>query len=424
MHRRSITGALVAAHIVSVSVASVVLLENAHAEEPKEPDTKPHLVPVFGGNSDQGIGGGFFASLEHRAPNVKPYVWNAEFFATATFTKERGFAPQYQDYYIDVKIPQLAPDDRLRLEVKPEYVNEILGWYGIGNGSTFDDASGRFDRTTQHDQWLDARQIWQYRRKRATLAIEPRLRLVGHLHLRFVHKLTRNEVTANDDSLVAQQSEGLPGVPRIVGLGVSWSYLFESLLSFENRDDETDTHKGSWLSAGPRIAPGGSPTFPYPYWGANAAARFYVPIDSEHLTFAMRAIVDVLVGDKVPFYELPRWSEGYAIGGSSGVRGVPAQRYAGKLKAFTNVELRAWFVDFDLFGDKAKLGAVAFVDAGRVWSALSPDATLDGNGFGLKYGVGGGARFKWGNGFLLRLDVAYSPDASPVGLYFTSGQTF
>jgi hypothetical protein len=51
------------------------------------------------------------------------------------------------------------------------------------------------------------------------------------------------------------------------------------------------------------------------------------------VTLALRVVGDLLFAD-VPFYELSRAVDTYATGGSNGVRGVPAQRYYGKVKVF------------------------------------------------------------------------------------------
>ena len=49
---------------------------------------------------------------------------------------------------------------------------------------------------------------------------------------------------------------------------------------------------------------------------------------------------------------------------------------------------------------------------------------LDGSGLGLKYGVGGGVRLQQGKTFVIRVDVAWSPDARPIGAYLTAGHAF
>jgi outer membrane translocation and assembly module TamA len=151
--------------------------------------------------------------------------------------------------------------------------------------------------------------------------------------------------------------------------------------------------------------------------------RGYLPLFSPRVTLAARVVGDVLFGD-VPFYELSRAVDTYALGGSNGVRGVPAQRYYGKVKVFGNVELRTRLFDFRLFGKPMTLGAAGFFDGGRVWADTSPHPELDGTKLGLKYGVGGGLRLMSGTAFVLRGDIAWSPDATPIGGYVVAGESF
>ena len=103
----------------------------------------------------------------------------------------------------------------------------------------------------------------------------------------------------------------------------------------------------------------------------------------------------------------------------------PAQRYYGKVKVFGNLELRTELTSFHIGTKALVLGIVGFFDAGRVWTELTrahPD--LDGTGVGLKYGVGGGLRLQQGQTFVVRADLAWSPDARPLGAYFAAGQIF
>ena len=60
--------------------------------------------------------------------------------------------------------------------------------------------------------------------------------------------------------------------------------------------------------------------------------------------------------------------------------------------------------------------------AGPSWASINP--ALDGTGLGLKYGLGGGLRLQEGQTFIVRGDVAWSPDARPVGAYFAAGEVF
>ena len=148
-----------------------------------------------------------------------------------------------------------------------------------------------------------------------------------------------------------------------------------------------------------------------------------MPLFSKRFTLAGRLVGDLLFG-QAPLFELSRAVDNYAIGGSNGVRGVPAQRYSGKVKVLGNAEIRARVVDFHLFGKLFTLGAAAFFDGGRVWADTSSHPELDGKTFGLKYGIGGGPRLMSGSAFVLRADVAWSPDATPIGAYIIAGECF
>jgi hypothetical protein len=59
-----------------------------------------------------------------------------------------------------------------------------------------------------------------------------------------------------------------------------------------------------------------------------------------------------------------------------------------------------------------------------VWADTRPQPALDGTGLGLKYGVGGGLRLGSGGSFVLRGDIAWSPDATPIGGYLIAGEIF
>jgi hypothetical protein len=162
------------------------------------------------------------------------------------------------------------------------------------------------------------------------------------------------------------------------------------------------------------------------YGGTTLALRFYQSIYRDRLVFAVRILGDVLFGTP-PLYELARHGGLFpmpAPGGGSGVRGVPIHRYHGKVKLLSNWELRGRILPFTWLGQRFNIGAVAFIDAGRVWTNLSSPTRFDGTDLGLKLGAGGGLRIQWGEALLLRTDVAWSPDADPVGFYFNVNHVF
>ena len=134
---------------------------------------------------------------------------------------------------------------------------------------------------------------------------------------------------------------------------------------------------------------------------------------------------------KVCFYELGRYGVLSPIdgpGGSWSIRGVPRQRYSGKQKAIINAELRTMFVRFNIASQRFGIGALAFVDAGRLWTDYAP-VTLGGEDvdgpFGdIKWGVGGGLRITWGETLVIRADPAWSPSDQDFGFYIDIGHMF
>jgi outer membrane protein assembly factor BamA len=193
-------------------------------------------------------------------------------------------------------------------------------------------------------------------------------------------------------------------------------------LEYDSRDNEIVTRTGSFHQLLVRTSPRLGPTHPFSFTEANATLRSYgTPL--RWLQIAGRLVGDVLIGHP-PIYELTRIADTSVVGGSKGIRGVPGQRYYGKVKVFGNLEARAEVWHFDALHKPFALAAAGFVDAGRVWAELTPHPELDGRGLGLKYGVGGGLRLQEGQTFVVRFDLAWSPDARPIGAYFSAGETF
>jgi outer membrane protein assembly factor BamA len=215
-----------------------------------------------------------------------------------------------------------------------------------------------------------------------------------------------------------------PELQKLLGPTTSHAVdVFDYAFVYDTRDDEHEPRKGQYHEASVRYSPGGTSFFPYRYEQLNVTTRFYATIPGDFLTFSARVVGDLQFDDP-PFYELARFQDSYALGGSKGVRGVPAQRYYGKAKVFGNFEVRARLFEFKLFGKPMKFGLAGFFDAGRVWTDLHSHPELDGTGFGLKYGTGGGIRLQQGKTFVVRFDVAWSPDATPIGAYFGIGEIF
>ena len=200
--------------------------------------------------------------------------------------------------------------------------------------------------------------------------------------------------------------------------------LIELALQYDTRDSAIVTRRGMFHALKARFSPAIGSWLPYQYLQLDATAQFFFTPIPRWLTVTWRGVGDVLLGAP-PFYELARFDETPAIGGGKAIRGVPAQRYYGKVKFFENFELRSQLFFFSVRSKPMVVGVALFADVGRTWTELGrAHPELDGTGFGLKYGLGGGLRLQQGQTFVVRADVAWSPDARPVGAYFAAGEIF
>jgi hypothetical protein len=373
---------------------------------------------MAGGDSDVGIGGGALGSLTRLEPGYSPYRWHIEFGALITFKPpaDDGWRVPYQDYYLSLVVPDLVRD-KLRLEIRPSYTRETTQlYYGIGNRAAAPEQGPGGEGEADY---------FQYGRMHPTLLVRLRLTLAKDFFLLLGNSFTMNQIDVHPGSKLDQDLRSDdPRIRRFFGETRPHSVdFFEYALIYDSRDNETTPHRGRYHQAKLRLSPGGSEEFPYRYGQVNVIARFYVTPVRRWLGLGVRFVGDLQFGDP-PFYELARYEDTFALGGVNGVRGVPAQRYYGKVKIFGNLETHSELVSFHLGANEYTVALATFFDAGRLWSELPGDAELDGRTLGLKFGVGGGLRLQQGKAFVVRGDVAWSPDARPVAAYFTAGQVF
>jgi outer membrane protein assembly factor BamA len=408
---------------VAVTMAAIVgMARVARADDDESEDSSNKIsapkndfgiVPLVGGDSDIGFGGGELSSFTRLAPGFKPYVWHLESGALITFRPgSDGVRVPYQDYYLQLVIPQLF-GDRMRLEVRPSYTRETTQrYYGIGNASVAPDATG----AAPSEQF-------EYGRMHPTLLVRARLKLVPGLFLEVGNSFTYNTLDIPQGTKLAQDLAD-PALAKFFGPTKPHAVdFFEQTLIVDTRDDETNPKSGMHHQIKLRLSPGGSGIFLYRYAQTDVILRFYANPGHGRVTVGVRLVGDSQFGDP-PFYELARYEDTFALGGGNGVRGVPAQRYYGRVKVFGNFETRVELTKLRLLGKACTLMAAAFFDAGRAWSDWDASRALDGTGLGLKYGVGGGLRLLQGKAFVVRGDIAWSPDAQPIGGYFTAGHIF
>jgi hypothetical protein len=370
------------------------------------------LVPLFGGDTDIGLGAGLIGSLARPHPGPDSFRWKLEgaAFASAKIDEgPRAWMP-FADVFLQASRTGLL-GGRLRLELRPSYTRESnLRYYGLGNAS----------RAPPDD--VPARDF--YTRVHPTVRGRARLRLGGPVHLLVGSSYIYNRLEINPQSRLAADLAQPAAAGDLLHLTARHGvHLVEGAVVVDTRDDQVSPSRGQHHEIGARVSPWQRPGLPYRFAGASANLRVFLPLWPDRLVLAARLVGDILVGD-VPLYELARFEETSALGGAKFVRGIPTNRYYGKRKAMGNLELRSRLARFGAGGSRYAVGVTAFLDGGRVWADTRPAPELDGATAGLKYGVGGGLRVQKGETFVLRADLAWSPDARPIGAYLLAGQLF
>lgn len=377
------------------------------------------VVPLVGGDTDYGIGAGYLANVARvrtdsaGSSEAAPFVWRVESAGFISFKTggDGSVLNPYQDYYVLLQVPRFL-HRRLRLDVRPSFTRETTQhYYGLGNASVAPP-----DEVPSRDF---------FGRTHPTLVVRLRWELVGNVFVEYGSSYTENWLDVDPQSrLAADMSSGPPDVRELLGTASQHGVLLtEASFGYDSRDSEISPEHGQYHQVRLRGSPHLGDHLPYEYAQVNLTSRFYMTVVPARLVFAARVVVDYQFGD-VPFYELPRYEDTFALGGVNGVRGIPGQRYYGRLKVFSNLELRSRIAGFTIAGKPYALGAAVFTDFGRLWADAASHPELDGSRWNLKYGVGGGVRVQKGRTFVVRVDVAWSPDARPLGAYLTAGQAF
>jgi hypothetical protein len=397
-------------------VACGVLALSAPPSAVRAQSRELNVVPIAGGDSDIGVGAGLVGDWAALAAERPPYRWRLEVSSFVTFKLRAGnrLVLPFDDEWLELVVPRSGPGGRLRVDARLAFTDEqTLKYTGIGNASP------------PLAQGLPV-EDGEYQRLHPTASLEVRARVSDHVFVLAGTAFTYNRLTVAPGTVLAMdRAAGPPEVRRLLGdLGPHGVELLTAEAQYDTRDDEIVTRQGQFHTLRVRVSPRLGSALPYQYERVTLTSRVYRTSLARKLTFAGRLVGDVLLGSP-PFYELARFDETTAIGGGKAVRGVPAQRYYGKVKTFGNLEVTMPIWWFTLRSKPLVLGLAAFLDGGRTWTELGhAHPELDGTGLGLKYGVGGGLRLQEGRTFLLRLDVAWSPDARPIGAYFAAGQIF
>jgi len=441
------------ASLTLVALAGASVPDDAAAARPRRPrppkEIRPErlefgVLPAINYDSDLGFGFGAVAGLAKFKPGFVPYRWRLELLGYATVRRApgKGFEFPFHDDYLLFDVPGLA-GDRLRLGGRVGFRRfSNTGYYGLGNDSRATEPWLGIDPDEDLDAYQAARRFHRYDHIYPQLLVNARIklwdrsvpanrrRLEALVGLNTSYNIIRPYPGSKLEQDIAASKEDTPDGKTLARLlhGTDPSLLLVISLGllFDTRNHEYTPTRGTFTELSTRTSPGVQDGLRYAAVALNSA--WYKALVGDYLSIAARQVVDVIAGDP-PLYETTRF--GALIprdgpGGGWSLRGVPRQRYAGKIKLITNFELRSMFWRFNIRKSRFLVGAIAFVDAARIWADFRrtelAGASVDGGTF--KVGTGGGLRIRWGETFVVRADGAYSPTEGSSGFYVDIGQVF
>jgi len=359
-------------------------------------------IPALNFDADEGLGYGIILQLYAYDGNAATYRWTIQ--PTVFLTTEGR-----RDYTVFFDAPS-----------RPEHPWRITGfagreqqlatpYYGLGNATAYDPTL----------ETGSTRYFYRYGRDRlrATADVQHAL---GHPSLRglFGAGISNDRIDLTPfDSGTTLIERDLSNRQPPTG---HTNYL-RAGLTWDSRDREIGTHTGTWADAiVQRVDRALGAT--NDYTRSTLTVRHYQPL-GERFTLANRLLAQQVSGD-APFYSLTEIQTTQksqdGLGGSSTVRGIPKDRYAGKGTLVSNNEIRWRAADFTLHGRESSLVLSGFVDAGRVWD---DNIDLGGALRELHAGYGGGVRLAFGSSFVIATDVGHSAQ-STAPIYIGLGYQF
>lgn len=359
-------------------------------------------LPALNFNADEGFGYGITAqAFNYGSVGVKPYAYTIQPLVFFT-TKGR------RDFSVFFDAPHLLPYDWRWTAYAGREQQVSTPYYGIGNTTIYDKT-----KELEPNPYY-----YRYGRVGVRFSTDLQRRIAGPLRLLVGTGFRTSKIDQSPfdsgTTLLSQQTGGFP-------IADGRSVYLRTGLVYDTRDRETGPTTGEWIEG---LVQRGGMVFgaTHNFTRITATARVYRSLGSR-LVWAQRAVAQNLSGN-VPFYEMftlqGSFKDDEGLGGSGTVRGLPKNRYVGKGIVFANEELRWQAATFSIRRRPSALILSAFVDGGRVWDrGLSADGILS----DLHYGFGGGARARYGENFVVALDVGHSKEAT-APIYIGLGYLF
>ena len=218
-------------------------------------------------------------------------------------------------------------------------------------------------------------------------------------------------------------------------------------LMYDTRDFEAAPSSGIWTEGHITLAPGFLGTT-HSYYRYMLSFRHYVPVINDQLTFAYRLNYQGSIGNYLPYYIMPVFSnigkeyDRDGIGGYRTVRGIMRDRIQGLDVGFLNAEFRWKFMRFHVAKQNVYLGLNAFLDGGMVTRNYDMSYRGDENNAAMKQeyakyiditksdkfhsAAGAGFRIAINQNFIIAVDYAkpFDKQDGNGSLYINTGYLF
>ncbi len=361
-------------------------------------------LPVAKVDSDEGFTYGALAAVYHYGDGTRaPYLWTVQPELQISTEGRR-------DITLFIDAPHVLPEGWR--------VNGFLGlerrvftpYYGLGNEAPYDEALEDPDGPDPH--------YYRFGRLRRSAIFNLQRRVGGSpLWALFGAGLVTTEVdpSPEDQGSTLFMAEFGPTVETY------WTNYLRAGLIWDTRDRETGPRRGAWTEVVVHwVTESLGADLEFTRWSVTDRRYFSL---TDRLVFAHRFFLQGVTGD-APAHQLQRvqtsFKQGEGLGGSSTVRGLPKNRFAGKGMLVWNTELRLRLFDFEAVGRSLHFALSAFLDQGRVWAEeVRPGELLS----DLHRGYGGGIHGGMGENFVVSVSLAHSDEAK-LPFYVTLGYLF
>ncbi len=358
-------------------------------------------IPAFNYDSDEGYGYGVAGGLyQYGDGSREPYIWALEPVVFFTSNGRRSVGAFFDAPYLI--------SDGVRLTVWVGYDSDCCQpYYGFGNASPYLPDVVELNAI-----------FYTYNRKRIFGVADLQWRLAPKFRFLTGVAAARNITATRDPQTLFSLDAARGVIPATDSAYNSWGPKVGVI--FDTRDFERDPRSGVWIDGlvwqGLKIL-GGSSNFTR----VSGTVRGYIS-PKEWVTFAGRIIGETIGGDmpQPMMNDLGSSFQDFAgIGGAETIRGIFRQRFLGHTRALGNFEVRVRGPRFNFLGAPWRLGAVGFLDAGRVWD----DRGFGDGDVGMHVGKGLGFRVAWGQSFIIAADFGHERDAG-WQTYLRLGQLF